>query len=449
MRHTLRVIAAVLVCMIPFAAGPAAAQDRDLALVRDAEIEHILSIYAKPVFQAANLGAGAVKVYLVHEDAINAFVAGGQRIFVFTGLILRTRSPGELIGVIAHETGHIRGGHLSRTRDAIANAQTISILATLLGGIAAAAAGDGRAAGAGILGGQAAGTQLFLSYSRTQESAADQAAVSLMEKAGWSPRGLMTFMEVLDQEELMMGLRGNPYMRSHPLGYERIQAVEDMVRKSPLADKPYPADLVHAHEMMKAKLFGFTKEPGETFREFPVSDNTDPAHYARAVALMRQARTDEALNELEPLIAKEPENPYFRELRGQILLEGGRVEESIEPLRKAVETTGHGAIVVMLGQALLAQKQPDSDAEAVEMLEELVRNEPEFPGAWRQLAVVYGRRGEIGKSMLASAEQYFQSGQPQYAREQVERALRTLKPGTPEYFRAQDLENAIRVLDRG
>ncbi len=446
-RYPRRIIAAALICMVTLISGPAAAQDRGLALVRDAEIEHILSIYAKPLFQAANLQAGAVKVYLVHDDSINAFVAGGQRIFVFTGLILRTRSPGELIGVMAHETGHIRGGHLSRTRDAIANSQTIAILATLLGGIAAAASGDGNAAGAGILGGQGAGQQMFLSYSRTQESAADQAAIDLMERAGWSPRGLMTFMEVLDQEELMMGLRGNPYMRSHPLGYERIQAVEHMVRNSPVVDKPYPPELVHAHEMIKAKLFGFTKPPAETFREFPVSDNSDPARYARTVALMRQARTDEALAELQPLLEAKPDNPYFHELKGQILLEGGRVEESLPPLRRAAEATGHGAIKVMLGQALLARKLETTDAEAVEMLEGLVREDPEFPGAWQQLAVAYGRQGDIGKSMLASAEQYYHSGQPKYAREQIDRALRTLKPGTPEHFRAQDLDSAIRALN--
>lgn len=446
MRFPRRVIAAALSCMIFLVFGPAAAQDRGLALVRDAEIEHILSIYAKPLFRAANLGDGAVKVYLVQDDAINAFVAGGQRIFVFTGLILRTRSPGELIGVLAHETGHIRGGHLSRTRDAVANAQTISILTMLLGGIAAAASGNGSAAGASVLGGQSLGQQLLLNYSRTQESKADQAAVDLMEKAGWSPRGLESFLEVLDREELLLGQRGNPYLRTHPLGYERIQAVEHMVEESPLADKPYPPELIKAHEMIRAKLYGFTKDPADTYRKYPETDDSEPAHYARAVALMKQARTDEALAEMKPLLAAEPENPYFHELKGQILLEAGRVDESIPPLRKAAEMTDHGAIKVMLGQALLAQQKPETDAEAIDMLEKLVREDPEFPGAWRQLAVAYGRRGDIGGSMLASAEQYYRSGQPQYAKEQVDRALHTLKPGTPEYFRAQDLDRAVQEL---
>jgi predicted Zn-dependent protease len=429
-------------------AAAAKAQERSLALVRDAEIEHILAAYATPLFQAAGLSAGGVRIHLVQDDTINAFVAGGQRIFVFTGLILATRTPGELVGVLAHETGHIRGGHLSRTRDALANAQTISILAALLGGVAAAASGDGNAAGAGLLGGAAAGQQLFLSYSRTQESAADQSGLKLMEQAGWSPRGLMDFMQVLDEQELILGQRGNPYLRSHPLGYERVQALETLVNQSPLRDRPDPPELVRAHRMMQAKLFGFTRPVSATFRKYPIEDQSDPARYARAVALMRQARTDEAVREILPLVQSEPGNPYFHELHGQILLEGGRVDESLAPLRRAADLSDHSTISVLVAQALVARGTESDMAEARAQLEEVVRTEADMPAAWQQLAIVYGRQGEIGRSMLASAEHFLLTGQPKFAREQVDRALRTLPAGTPEHFRAQDLEIAVQALER-
>lgn len=431
-----------------FSAAPSRAQEGGLPLVRDAEIEHILSRYATPLFKAAGLQSGAVKIYLVQDDTLNAFVAGGQRIFVFTGLILATRHPGELVGVLAHETGHIRGGHLSRTRDAISSAQTISILAALLGGVAAAASGDGRAAGAGVLGGGSAGQQFFLNYSRTQESSADQAAIKLMERAGWSPRGMVDFLGVLDSQDLLLGERGSPYLRSHPLGYERIQALGHLVQQSELKDRPAPDGFDRAHQMMQAKLFGFTRSPAETMRRYPSSDQSDPARYARSVALMKQARTDDAIAEIQPLIDREPLNPYLHELKGQILLEGGRVADSIVPLREASILSKHETIATLLASALIASESREANDEALEILTRVVRTDPDFPTAWRQLAIVHGRRGDIGLSTLASAEFYIRSGQPRFAKEQVERALGILKPGSPEYFTAQDLQIAADILER-
>lgn len=425
-----------------------AAQERPLALIRDAEIEHILALYANPVFRAAGLDLGATRVFIVNDDTLNAFVAGGQRVFVFTGLILATQNPRQLVGVLAHETGHIRGGHLSRSQNAISEAQTLSIIAALLGGLAAAASGNGNAAGALILGGQSAGMQMFLSYSRTQESLADRAGVELMEKAGWSPRGLSEFLEILDQQELMLGSRGNPYFSTHPMSFERVDTLEARVAQSPLADKPDPPDLVRAHELMQAKLFGFVREPQQTFGKYPDTDMSAPARYARSVAWMRLARTDAALKEIRSLVAESPANPYFHELEGQILLEGGRVEDSLPPLREAYRLEPDPMIAVTLAQALVALDTPPNDAQALELLNAIIQAEPDNAGAWQQLAVVHGRQGEIGKSMLANGENFFHRGQIDYADEQIERALRLLKPGSPDHFRALDVQNAIRDLRR-
>lgn len=428
---------------------PTHAQNRSLNLVRDAEIEHILALYAKPLFQAANLDPRVVRTYLVNDPSLNAFVAGGQRIFVFTGLILKTELPRQLVGVLAHETGHIRGGHLSRTAEALANAQTLSIIAALLGGIAAAASGNGRAAGGLIAGGSTAGTGMFLAYSRNQESAADQAAVELMERAGWSPKGIVEFLGVLDQQSFLVGDRGgNSYLRTHPVSYERIEALETRVAQSPLAGQEDPADLVRAHDLMRAKLAGFVREPRDVMRDYPPEDTSDVARYARSVAFMRLARTDEALAEIDALIAAHPDNAYFVELRGQILLEGGRVAESLPPLRQAAESIQHAAVSTMLAQALIASNTPDTDAEAQALLEQVVRFENDNAHAWSQLAIVHGRLGNRGMSLLAGAEQYFHTGQLDFAEEQVVRALGILPKGSPDYYRALDIQNAIATIRR-
>jgi len=428
---------------------PTHAQNRPLNLVRDAEIEHILALYAKPLFQAANLDPRVARTYLVNDPSLNAFVAGGQRIFVFTGLILKTELPRQLVGVLAHETGHIRGGHLSRTAEAMANAQTLSIIAALLGGIAAAASGSGAAAGGLIAGGSSAGTGLFLAYSRNQESAADQAAVDLMERAGWSPKGIVEFLAVLDQQDFLVGERGgNSYLRTHPVSYERIEALETRVAKSPLVDREDPPELVRAHRLMRAKLAGFVREPRDIMRDYPVSDTSETARYARAVAFMRLARTDEALSEIDVLIGANPDNAYFVELRGQILLEGGRVAESLPPLRLAQERIQHAAVSTMLAQALIASNTPATDVEAQALLEEVVRFENDNAQAWSQLAIVHGRQGNRGLSLLAGSEQYFHTGQFDYAEEQVVRALTILPKGSPDYYRALDIQNAIDTLRR-
>lgn len=428
---------------------PTHAQNRSLNLVRDAEIEHILALYAKPLFQAANLDPRVARTYLVNDPSLNAFVAGGQRIFVFTGLILKTELPRQLVGVLAHETGHIRGGHLSRTAEALANAQTLSIIAALLGGIAAAASGNGRAAGGLIAGGSTAGTGMFLAYSRNQESAADQAAVDLMERAGWSPKGIVEFLSVLDQQSFLVGDRGgNSYLRTHPVSYERIEALETRVAQSPLAGQEDPADLVRAHDLMRAKLAGFVREPRDVMRDYPPEDTSDVARYARSVAFMRLARTDEALAEIDALIAAHPDNAYFVELRGQILLEGGRVAESLPPLRQAAESIQHAAVSTMLAQALIASNTPATDAEAQALLEQVVRFENDNAQAWSQLAIVHGRLGNRGMSLLAGAEQYFHTGQLDFAEEQVVRALGILPNGSPDYYRALDIQNAIATIRR-
>ncbi|MEE8246351.1 MAG: M48 family metalloprotease, partial [Alphaproteobacteria bacterium] len=270
----------------------AAAEDaaaRGLSLVRDAEIEDTIRAYARPLFSAAGLDYRVVKVHLVNDKALNAFVAGGQRLFVFTGLLLATERPNQLIGVIAHETGHIAGGHLARKQEALRNMTVQTIIALVLGAAAAVASGRGDAVGAIALGGSSAAQRIFLKYSRTEESAADQAALRLLDITGQSATGMLEFLERLEDQDVLVGSGQDPYVRTHPLVAERLAAVRFHVTQSPNSGRPDPPEFIAAHERMQAKLRGFLDRPSATLRHYPASDTSVGARYARAVAYHREA----------------------------------------------------------------------------------------------------------------------------------------------------------------
>lgn len=418
-----------------------------LPLIRDAEIEHILASYATPVIQGAGLDVGAVRIHIVNDDTLNAFVANGQRIFVNTGLILATETPGQLVGVLAHETGHIRGGHLIATRDAISRAQTYSLVATLLGLAAvvagASSGGNTQAGTAALLGGQAVGQQSFLQYSQLQESAADQTGAILMEKAGWSPRGLVEFLEILGRNEGALISSSDRFNRTHPLSEDRIARLKSRVEHSNLRDQKAPAEVTFAHRMMQAKIFGFIKKPDVTLRQYPVRDTSAPARYARAVAYHKQALTDKAIAEMDSLIAEQPDNAYFHELKGQILLESSRVDPAVVSLNRANDLLPHPTISALLARALVATGKPEDQQRAGSLLKAVVQLEPDHIGAWRTLSRIFGAAGNHGMASLTSAEAYFHAGQLPFALEQASRALRVLPQNSPAYYRASDIRNAV------
>lgn len=420
------------------------AQQGGLSLIRDAEIEDTIRHYAAPVFEAAGLDAGAVSVHLVNNNQLNAFVAGGQRIFVFTGLLLRVETPNQLIGVLAHETGHISGGHLARTQDALRSATTASIITFILGA-AALAAGGGQAAGAIIASGGAVGQRQFLKYSRTQEGAADQAAMTYLEATGQSGRGLAEFLDVLGDQEALVTSRQDPYARSHPISRERIAALSDRIRNSPYRDQPDTAENIMRLKRMQAKLYGFLKSKSRTLRKYPVSNQSLPARYARAIAYYRVPELDAALPEIDKLIAESPNDPYFRELKGQVLFENGRIAESVPPNEAAVKLKPQSPLLRFgLARAQIATGDPALNRAAIRHLEEVVRLDDEMPGAWAQLAIAYGRDGQLGLSALSSAEQFFLTGKKKDARQQAARAQKRLPEGSPGWLRAVDIENAAK-----
>jgi predicted Zn-dependent protease len=409
------------------------------SLLRDAETEAWLEAIGLPIFEAAGLDPKNVEFFLVGDKEINAFVTGGQNIFLNAGLLLEADTVDEVIGVIAHETGHITGGHLARSGEMGKEATGITMLSVLLG--AAAVAGGAPDAGAAIImGGQSAAVASYLSFSRVQESAADQAGAGFLAKSGISGKGLISFFEKLQQREFRYAIEQNGYWRSHPLSSERISRLQEVVAASPHVNTPPRKDWQHAFLRIRAKLAGYMLEPQRAFQLYPESDLSEYGHYARAYAWHKLADVDAAGREMEALLKIAPNDPYYLELQGQILLESGKVAESIPPLRQAAAKSGESPLILtLLGHALLSTEDPALEAEAIQMLQKSVRRDTNNPFAWYQLGIGFARQKDEGRAAWASAERYALIGSPQEAAINAKRALDKLKKGTPEWIRTQDI----------
>ena len=442
MRHILHTALCALLVVVS-AIMPASAQQ--ISIIRDAEIERDIKIYATPIWRAAGLDPDVVRVHLVNDSSINAFVAAGQRIFVFTGMLKVAEDPLQVIGVLAHETGHITGGHLARFQDGLKGASTISILSLVLG--AAAMAAGAAAAGAAVMGsGGEFATRSFLLYSRTQESAADQAGLGFLTASGQSASGLISFFEYLGDQEAMMTENKDPYVRSHPMTQERIERLRSDAEKSPYWNTPAKPEDIDRLKRIKAKLIGFLDHPTIVFQTYPMSDHSTYARYARAIAYHRQALEKQAMEEVDSLLAANPHDPYFLELKGQILFESGRIEESIEPYREAVAAAPYEPLIrVSLAQSLLAGENKERADEAIENLTAANRLEDDNGFAWHQLALAYTLKDDVAMAALAAAERYTVSGEAPRAARQAKIAVDKLKPQSPEWFRAQDLYMIARA----
>jgi predicted Zn-dependent protease len=430
--------------------APAYAQDsstRGMPIIRDAEIEQLLRDYAQPVLRAAGLAKQNVRVVVLSDRSFNAFVMDGRHIFVNAGTLFDAKTPNEVIGVFAHETGHLAGGHLQRLREQLASAQTASIIA-LLAGIGAAVAGSRAGAGGGdigmaaIMAPQQAIMRSVLSYVRTQEDQADHAGVKFLNATGQSPRGMVDLFKRLSSESLFNSRYIDPYMQTHPMPAERVAALETVAKGSPYWDRKDPPELQLRHDMMRAKLSGFLERPDTVARRYPANDHSLPARYARAISTYRNADLRQAIVQIDSLIQAQPNNPYFYELKGQALLEGGHPSEAVAPLRHAVQLSHNNALIeIMLAQALNATGNAKLSEEAVAMLRAAIIREPEAPNAYSQLAVAYGRKGDLANADLASAQAAFSRGDIKTARQLAARAKTRLPVGSPAWVRADDIVN--------
>lgn len=426
-----------------------AAAQGNLPLIRDTEIESLIRDYSLPVFQAAGISRSNIQIYLLNSQDFNAFVADGRRMFINVGSLMQTETPNQIIGVIAHEAGHIAGGHLARMREQLSATRATAIIGVLLGAAAAAAAGaagGGTAAGgagqATILGGQQIAQRNFLAYRRTEETAADRAAVNYLNATGQSAKGMIDVFSRFADQALFSSRFVDPYIQSHPIPNSRIATLEDVVKRSPYYDRLDPPALQLRHDMMRAKLRGFLKSPRAVFLRYPKSDTSMPARYARAIARFRTANVRAAIRDIDALIKSQPNNPYFWELKGQALLESGKPKQAIRPLRQAVSLKPNaGLIRILLGQALVASNDKGNIAEAVKFLRRGLELEPEASGGYRQLAIAYGRTGQDANAALASANGYLNEGAIKLAKLQATRAKSFFKRGSPGWLQADDILN--------
>ena len=434
MQRLLKPIFAALVAII-FAAQPVMAQ----SILRDAETESLFDEMSGPLIAAAGLDPKNVKIVLINDQSINAFVAGGQVVYLHSGLISTAKNANEVQGVIAHELGHVAGGHVIST-GGIKAATGISILSLVLG-VAAIAAGAGDV-GAGILAaGQQAALGKYLAFSRTQESSADLAGQRFLATAGISGRGSLAFFKQLLGLEFRLAIpQEDSYARTHPLSGERIAILQAGYEADPAWNKPSPAALEARFQRVKAKLKGFVAQPTITLRDYPLSDISVPARYARAYAWHRSAYPEKALEEADALLKAVPGDPYFYELKGQILLESGRAAEALPLLREAVAKTNSQPLIASLfGHALIATEDERNFKEAERVLKSSVAKDNDNPFAWYQLGVVFDRNGDAPRAAMASAERYHLEGRPKLALANAELAARTLPQGTPDWIRAQDI----------
>ncbi|HZS65362.1 MAG TPA: M48 family metalloprotease [Xanthobacteraceae bacterium] len=428
-----------------FAVSSQAARAADLPLIRDAEIEQLLRDYSQPILRAAGLAQQNVHITVVNDKSFNAFVMDGRHIFINTGALMDAKTPNEVIGVLAHETGHLAGGHLARMREQLANASTEYVLATILGigaAIAASRSSDGAqgASIAALSAPQEIIGRTLLSYQRAQEEQADRAGVKFLTLTHQSPKGMYDVFSRLADEIKFLARRADPYLQNHPMPAERVAALANLAQASPYWNVTDPPALQLRHDLMRAKLVGFLESADFVSRQYPPSDTSLPARYARAISAYRHADLRNAHAQIDALIAAEPNNPYFHELKGQALLEAGKAAAAVAPLRRAAQLAPNPALIqVMLAQALIETNNPQVADEAVKLLRAALAREPEMSSAYTQLAMAYGRKGNLAEADLASAQAAVYRGDMRTAREIATRAKGRFPVGSPGWLKADDI----------
>jgi predicted Zn-dependent protease len=421
---------------------PALAQDEGgsgPSVLRDSETELLFKDVSRPLIKAAGLDPNSVNVVLLNDPEINAFVATGQTVYIQSGLLMAADDVNQLQGVIAHELGHVAGGHSIRLQEGAKEATGLS-LATMVLGALAVAAGAGEAGMGIMLAGQQAAIGKFLAFTRTQEATADQAGAKYLSASGISGKGMLAFFNKLQNQEYRLAIYSkDSYARTHPLSSERIQALEQVFKNDPAWNHPVNPALEARFERVKAKLYGFV-DPRQAVIKYPESDQSIPAHYARAYAYHLGGYPDKALSEADALLAASPHDPFFLELKGQILLEGGKPKDAIAPLREATQRSGDMPLIAaMLGHALVATEDPKNFNEAKQVLKEAVNRDNQNPFAWYQLGIIYDREGDPARAALATAERSNLENEPKLALASAQMAMKGIPQGTPDYLRAQDI----------
>ncbi|RLP24990.1 M48 family metalloprotease [Mesorhizobium sp. YM1C-6-2] len=443
-----RAAAALLLALLVASASVVAAHAQSVPVVRDAEIEALVRDYARPIFKAAGLSKSGIDIILVNDQRFNAFVAG-RRMFINTGALLQAGTPNEIIGVIAHEAGHIAGGHQDRLREQIARAQTMAVISSLLGVgamVAGAATDTGglASAGAGLMaGGTEAARRGLLGYQRSEESAADQSAIRYLEATGQSGNGMLVTFERFQSALSLSGTKVDPYQLSHPTPRDRIANLETLVKSSPHFGNKDSEALQQRHDMMRAKIAVYTQGQAAASRLFKKMPGSLAAQYGEAQAALLFGNPRNALKKADALIKIQPKNPYFQELRGDVLLRANEPEKAAEAYARAVQLdpAKSGILQISYGQALIATGKTESLKKAVNVIQEGLSRDKENFNGYAYLAQAYGQLGEVPEAELATAEGYYYGGNYQQAKIFAMRAQQKFKRGAPGWVRAQDIIN--------
>lgn len=443
-----RVALAASLAMAAVLPQPALAQQRGVAVVRDAEIEALVRDYAAPILEAAGLGRSGIEIVLVGSDTFNAFVAG-RRIFINTGTLMIAQTPNEVIGVIAHEAGHIAGGHQQRLREQLARAQTMAVIASVLGAGAAVAGSltGSRSLGQGGMGLFAGGPELarrsVLSYQRTEEATADRAAITYLERTGQSARGMLATFERFSRDMSLAGAKPDPYQLSHPTPRERIANLDELVRTSKFADRKDPAALQLRHDLARAKIAAYTQGHSAAMRLFRDDPRGLPALYADAIGTFLAGNGTAAVKKIDALVRAQPGNAYFQEMRGEILMRVGKPGDAGKAFAKAMslDKSRSGIIQVAYGNALLQTGKPEDIRKATVELQSGLTRAKEYAAGYRYLAQAHAQLGDIAQADLATAEGHFYSANYKDAKIFAARAQQKLQRGSPGWLRAQDIIN--------
>ena len=413
-----------------------------ISLIRDTEIENTIRVFSLPFFSAADVDHTSLKIHIVKSSEINAFVAGGQRLFITTGLLKRAKTPEQILGVIAHEVGHIMGGHLARLNIARDIYKKTKFISQLFGVAIGALTKDPAATGAVFAGGKQILTHKFFNYSRSQEQTADQAAVRLLDKAKISSQGKLIFLRSLAINNLLVSKNQFPYLKTHPLTRERIRFVENHISRSKISYKPLHPRFSKMYNRIIAKLDGFLDLPSKTYNKYPSNERSIPGLYARTIAKYMEGFLEMAILMGKKLTSLEPKNPYFLELRAQMLFENGQIENAMSLFQKSINILPNAPLLrVGFAHAALEFNDRESVKKALMHLKEGLRIDQSLPLAWKLTANAYNKLGKNGHSALAIAEYNLLKGQRRLANSQARRSLKILKSGSAHWLRAQDIKN--------
>ena len=425
-----------------FALAPLAA---NAGLIRDAEIEHTLRAYANPIFDAADIPPANVRILIVDDPAVNAFVAGGLNIFIHTGLIRAATKPEMLIGVIAHETGHIAGAHLSQFAEKSTRATLGAAIGALIG-VGAVIGGAGQA-GAGILmGSQSMAQRGFISDIRLNENSADQAALTFLDRIGYSAEGMLKMFETLRQKEATRNVQTDPFLSDHPLNAERISAMQNHIAQNKIAGTGLPDSFAMYHARMEAKLAGFMDSYAQVMIAYPPNDTSLPARYARAIAEFKNHNLSGALEGINGLIKANPNDPFFYDTKGQILYENGKLDDAAKAYANAIRLLPNSALILTdYARSLTAQDKPTLLPQAIDLLNRAMAIDDSYATAWRELAVAYGKQGKLGLSYMALAEESALAGDYKTVLQHTARARRDAQSDSMLLLKLDDIERDAKM----